>query len=82
MKPLSRTPRALARRLKTPICKTCGQPMIAETTYVPGQRQRFRFACWTQGCTEGAWKVWAGLKKFRIKPKEGPYAAEKKMVGS
>jgi hypothetical protein len=49
-KSLSRTRRALARRLKTPICRECGQPKHAETVHVPGQPKRFRFACWTQGC--------------------------------
>jgi hypothetical protein len=67
MKPLSRTPRALARRLKTPICKTCGQPKIAETIYIPGQRLHFGFGCWTQGCPAGAWKTWADLKASAVK---------------
>ena len=70
MKPLSRTPRALARRLKTPICKTCGQPMIAETTYVPGQRQRFRFACWTANCPANEGIPGAISKDSEVKIKE------------
>ncbi|MGD9642789.1 MAG: hypothetical protein AB7V08_08625 [Elusimicrobiales bacterium] len=63
----SRSPRALARRLKTPICKTCGQPKIAVTAYAPEQKPRFSFECWTQGCTTGAWKPWEILKASEAK---------------
>ncbi|MCX5785681.1 MAG: hypothetical protein NTX59_08320 [Elusimicrobia bacterium] len=70
MKPLSRTPRALARRLKTPICKACSRPKLAETSHIPGQRKTFSFTCWTPGCPEGEMKTWAKLKESEVIRKE------------
>lgn len=68
MKPNHRAIRRLERRLKTPVCRSCGRPMLAETAYIPGRGKRFRFACWTQGCPAGEWKLWRGLTISEIKP--------------
>jgi len=46
-----RAARRLEKRLKTPVCRTCGRPKMAVTSVVNGCLT-FRFECWTPECKE------------------------------